>query len=256
MLRKNVSIIGIIVILLVAGCATTPKYTPFKVTKEEFYAKTKTIALAPLEIPEGMPDPEPVIATYESLLEAKLKEAGFLVLSSGVFDDIFKQMTEQVGGFFDPMTGKINEAKYKTVQKCTCEELGIKCNADVILFPSIQVFFVDWTGGAARWHGTSEPISSSGQLFLESLVGISRSGNVSALSLTVNFQDLNGGVQYMNYGGIQLMNKLSGGKFVQVPREKLFADEERNTNSVNIALGPLLEKTEPTKVAKKKGKQD
>jgi hypothetical protein len=51
------------------------------------------------------------------------------------------------------------------------------------------------------------------------------------------------------------MKKHAKGGYVSVPREKLFSDEERNKNSVNIALGPLLEKTEPTKVTKKKGKQ-
>jgi hypothetical protein len=255
MLRKNVLIIGIIVILLIAGCATTPKYTPFKVPKEEFYAKTKTIALAPLVVTEGISDLEPVKATYESLLEAKLKEAAFSVLPSSVFADIFKQITEQVGGIYDPITGKIDEAKSKTVQEYTCEELGTKCNADVILFPSIQVFSVYWSGGAAIWHGTSEPISSVGHVLLETFAGISGSGTVPALSLIVIFQDLYGGIKYVNYGGIQLMKKHAKGGYVSVPREKLFSDEERNKNSVNIALGPLLEKTEPTKVTKKKGKQ-
>lgn len=260
MSRKSLSIVVLIIILLCAGCATTPKYTPFKVSKGEIYTKTKTIALMPLIVPAGMTDPDPVKVTFESLIEARLREAGFLIVPSGEFAEIFKRMTEQVGGYFDPVTGKLDEVKYNTVQKHTYEELRTKWDADALFIPSIQIFKVNWRIGRSpfpskvSWHGTSESISSYAAVLLDSIIGIRRSGTVPALSLTVCIQDLNGVDQYSHYGGIQLMAKLSGDKFSPVPREKLFTDEERNTKAVDIALGPLLEKTESTKDTKKKEK--
>ncbi|MBA7681385.1 hypothetical protein ES703_89723 [subsurface metagenome] len=114
-------------------------------------------------MPEGIPDQDPVKVTFESLLEARLREAGFLIVPSGEFAEIFKRMTEQVGGCFDPVTGKLDEAKYSTVQKHTCEELRTKCDADTLLIPSIQIFTVNWSRGGGGlfptkvyWNGTSE----------------------------------------------------------------------------------------------------
>ena len=46
---------------------------------------------------------------------------------------------------------------------------------------------------------------------------------------------------YINYGGIQTLGKVSAsGKFVPVPREKLFANETRNNKAVAIVTDPLV----------------
>jgi hypothetical protein len=53
---------------------------------------------------------------------------------------------------------------------------------------------------------------------------------------------------YVNAGGIQSLSKLSGNRFVNVPRSELFADEERNHKAVDIALNPLIGRSvEPDK---------
>ena len=53
-------------------------------------------------------------------------------------------------------------------------------------------------------------------------------------------EDMNGVQMYSNAGGIQVLAKLSGGTFAPVPRDELFASEERNIAAVNIALGSLV----------------
>ena len=47
----------LIVGLIQLGCATTAPYNPFKIAQDEFYAKTKTIALAPIAIPGDLENP-------------------------------------------------------------------------------------------------------------------------------------------------------------------------------------------------------
>ena len=231
------------VALIGASCATTPPYNPFKVSQEQIHARTKTIGLTPISVPEGIPDPQSVKVKFESLIEAKLREAGFLTVPSNEFGEIWKRMTEQVGGYFDPISGKRDESKLKTVREYTYRELSTKFNADAILHSHFQVFKVNWSRRIARWHGASESIMPAGQQVLEAFAGISRSGTVSALSLTVSLQDTNEANLYLNSGGLQLLSKLSGDNFVSVPLHELFMDEERNRNAVNIALEPLIKKT-------------
>jgi hypothetical protein len=242
MVRQSLFITIIIAALIGGGCATTAPYNPFKVTQEEIYAKTKTIALTPVVVPGDLTDPEALKAKFESLLEAKLREAGFLTVPSKEFAEIWKRMTEQVGGYFDPISGKRDESKLKTVREHTYRELSTKFNADACLHSNIRVFKINWSGTTARWHGASESIMPAGQQVLEVLVGINRYGTVPALSLTVSLQDTNEVNLYLNSGGIQLVSKLSGSKFVPVPIYQLLLNEERNLNAVNIALGPFIKK--------------
>lgn len=236
--------------LFAAGCATTTPYNPFKVSQEEFYNKTKTIALIPVDLPKGLADPESVRGKFEALLEEKLHEGGFLTVPSKEYAEIWKRMTEQIGGYFDPVSGKRDESKFKTVWEHTYRELNTKFNINALLQPNIQVFKINWSGTTVRWHGTSESIISTGQFLLDSVVGISRYGTVPALSLTVCIQDIHGVTEYLNSGGIQLLSKLSGAKFEQVPQHELFANEERNRDAVKIALEPLINKTVSPKDSK------
>jgi hypothetical protein len=236
----------LIVGLIQLGCATTALDNPFKIAQNEFYAKTKTIALAPIAIPGDLENPEPVKARFESLIEAKLHEAGFALVQSQEMAAIWKQMAEQVGGYFDPLTGQRDESKFNVVREYSRRELSAKFNADAILLPSIRVVRANWSGGMANWDDTMEAIKSTGEQFKEALpliligIGVTSSGTVGALSLVVRVEDIHGVPVYSKGGGIQVLAKISGGKFVSVPREELFANEERNVAATNIALGPLV----------------
>ena len=241
------------------GCATTaPPYNPFKVAQDDFYGKVKTVALAPVSIPGDLDDPDPVKAKFESLIEGKLREAGLSVIPSKEGEEIWKQMKEHLGGFFDPITGKRDEAKFKAAREYTLRELHTKFKADAVLHPRIQVVGAPWSGGTATWGGTTESIRSTGEMIVEALplallgVGVTRHGSVPALSLVVVIEDIHGIDMYVNGGGIQVLSKISGGKFSPVPRPELFANEERNVAAVNIALGPLVTKSTPAGPPKEK----
>lgn len=242
MFRKISPLVMFAVALIASGCATTTPYNPFKVTREEIYDKTRTIVLAPVAMPSGLDDPEPAKNTFQRLIEAKLQEARFMVVPSEKYAEIWKEMTEQVGGYFDPVSGKRDESKYKTVREHTFQELKTKFNADATLYPVIWVAKVNWSGTMARWHGASEPIMSTGRQIVEALAGISRQGTLPALSLSVYLRDIHGTDLYINSGGIQLLSKFSGGKLTTVPQQELFVNPERNQGAVDIALDPLTKK--------------
>lgn len=253
MRNREVFIITIIIGLIQLGCATTV-YNPFKIDQDKFFSKTTTVALLPITLPEGVEDPEPVKAKFESLIEAKLHEAGLSIVKSKETDAVWNQMKEQMGGFFDPITGKIDEEKKKSAKEHARRELNMKFNADAVLIPSIQIVNAQFDGGWAKWNGVQESIALGSPWSLSAFLGMTGaySGTVGALSLVVFMEDIDGVEMYFNAGGIQVLQKLSFGKFVSVPENEFFVNEERNSSAVNIALGPLVKKTVPTEASKEK----
>ena len=226
-----------------SSCAATTPYNPFKVPQEQIRNKVRIIAITPLLLPGGMEDPEPVKAKFESLVEAKLRKAGFTVVPSREYDAIWKQTTEKLGGVFDPLTGKRDEAKFKTVREHTLRELGAKTKADAVLEQGISIVKANFAAPNAHWHGTSESVITGG--FWATFFAGGSQGTVPALSLVVALLDIHGVEMYVNTGGIQVLAKLSGQNFVTVQRYELFTDDERNRQAVNLALDPLMGKTTP-----------
>ncbi|HEX9201022.1 MAG TPA: hypothetical protein VF865_15795, partial [Acidobacteriaceae bacterium] len=165
MKRQSLLTAALTTTLIAAGCATAPPYNPFKIAEEEFHGKIKTIALAPVGVPGDLGDPDPVKAEFESLIEAKLREAGFSVVPSRESAEIFNNMNKQLGGIFDPVTGKRDETKLKTAQEHARRELGAKFKADAVLYPGISLGVASFAGGSASWGGTSESLAMTEGFF-------------------------------------------------------------------------------------------
>ena len=235
-------LIAIIVIILISsGCPKTVPYNPFKITQEEFYSKIKTIALAPVDIPGDLENKDQLKTKFEALVESKLHEAGFVVIPSREYGETWERMTKQMGGYFDAVTGKRDESKYKAVKEYTLRELRTKFNADAVLYSGVRVVTAPFSRDTASWHETSEALSSGWATFL-----VQHHGNVPALSFGVYVIDSNGVDMYLKMGGIQVLEKIAGGKLVPIPENEILANEERNTEAVNIALDPLVRKTPPS----------
>jgi hypothetical protein len=236
------------VALLVEGCATTTRYNPFKVSQTEIRSKVKVVALVPMNVPGGLDNEDAIKSKFEEMLAAKLHEGNFRVIPSEEYGAIWKQMTEKLGGFFDPITGKRNEEKFKTVREHTLRELAAKTAADAILASGISIVKANFSMNVASWDGVKQDLTPGGVL---TAIFISNSrGSVGALSLVVALADINGIEMYGNAGGLQALSTLSRNRFVEVPRAELLTDEARNRRAVNIALNPLIGKTVEPEAAK------
>ncbi len=193
-------------------------------------APLQTIALSPVEIPDGLDDPGPVRALFDSLLAAELARAGFTVVPSHEAGGLWKRFVDSVHGFYSALTGELVEEKYRAVMGGTLRELKDRFHADAWLRPEIDVVAVDFEGGKARWDGTDEGVGSG------------TSGTVPALSLAVVALDMDGKEIYTGRGGIQVLRK----GFKDVSREKLFKDAKRNLKALHLAIDSLLVRRSPS----------
>ncbi len=214
-------------------------------------APLQTIALSPVGIPDGLDDPGPVRALFDSLLAAELARAGFTVVPSHEAGGLWKRFVDSAGftvvpsheagglwkrfvdsvqGFYSALTGELVEEKYRAVMGGTLRELKDRFHADAWLRPEIDVVAVDFEGGKARWDGTDEGVGSG------------TSGTVPALSLAVVALDMDGKEIYTGRGGIQVLRK----GFKDVSREKLFKDAKRNLKALHLAIDSLLVRRSPS----------
>jgi hypothetical protein len=231
-------------VAVLGGCVAhqTP-YRPFKIPERDFYGTVKTIALAPLLLPNDTEDPDAIRAKFEPLIEAKLREAGFVTIPPGRYDEIWKQMASEVGGIFDPTTGKADDGKFNTIRDHTYRELASQFEAGAVLHSAIQIVRASFNGTSASWHGTTESTSTAQTgfaRFMEAFSSGGTHGSTAALSLGVVIRDINGTEVYSQWGGIQLITKVVSRSFVTVPQSELFRDDARNSAAVDVALRELI----------------
>lgn len=229
---------------MAAGCGSK-RYDPWLVPQERFSATVRTIALVSTDLPEDLEDPDPAQATFDSLLAAELRAAGFNVVGPAVTREIWGRLVDSVGGYYDPFTGRKDTTKYHPVRRAWSRILSETHGADAALFPAIIVVdarVVDWK---ATWDGTSQTVEPWGRVLLD-MLGAVASGlsgtepphrgerTTPAFSLEVQVERLDGEVMYVNRGGIEVWARPGGRR---VPRRALFQDMERNVKAVRAALG-------------------
>src|SRR5581483_11488989 len=223
---------------LFAACAAPVKpYDPFRAPRDEIRAVSTIALVSAVLIPS--PNRDALLASIESLATAKLVAAGFTVLPTGETERLGQRAVDQIGGYFDPKTGKPDPAKQKAVFEFVRRELRASHHADAMLFCDLGSTIAKFQRGIAYWNGMSEDVSSGG--FWNNLAASDWNGNVAAASVYASLQDLEGRVLYYDAGGIEILSHISDGQFVDVPENERLTHPERIVRAVDIALGPLVQ---------------
>ena len=233
---------------LVAGCATVPEeqYSPFFVPEEQFRAAVETIVVTPVVAPAHLHTPPEVAARVDSIIEAELRGAGLTVVPAAAYQAIWDRILRQLGGFFDPITGKRDDRKFAVARAELLDELAGRYATKVLLFSELQIVDAEVDDGLARWDGTSQVIldRSSDVLarfrdtFEPDEFGGGDDGIVGAVTLMVAVDGSDGGELYRNFGGVEVLGAAqrpaSGYDF------ELVGDADRLAWAVGVALGPLV----------------
>ena len=230
----------------------THLYSQDEVPQENLRGKINIIALAPLILPEGLTEHGTAGQTFEDLITTRLKETGFSVVGSKIYNEIWKREAETLGGYFDPISGKKDKEKLKTILIRTREELIAKYRIDAILYPQIRIVEATFANDSAHWHGTSEYLGRTQSSFWSS--GRIR-GTVPALSLFVRIEDSKEKEIYIKAGGIQVLTKAGfKGRFVAIPNDEILSDYKRNEWAVDKALTTFIIKYPPKHYRKPRGR--
>ncbi len=227
---------SIFLIFLFAGCAAPP-YDPFIKSRAEIFESVEVVVLMPIGLADFEREEE-VSTRYETLISERLEEAGFKVIPPSKFENTWNRMVEQLGGIYDPNTGKRDDEKLNAIQEHTINELKAKFEIDGYVSPRVEVVEASFRGNHASWDGTKEA-TTGGEGFWTSLLVSELSGTISALSLIVPISNINHEVYYVGRGGIQLFAHYKRG-FVRIPKSEWFKNPARDEAAVNIAFRALL----------------
>jgi hypothetical protein len=228
------------VLLVVVGCSTKPKMAktdPYQISEKEFKKTVKIVAAASVEIPEGLPDPKPLQQEFDSLITTELRRYGYTVVRPEEYTAVWNRLAVEMGGFEDPDSGGLDEKRMIAAMSRTIEELKAPFDLDAFLFAKITVVEAQFAAGTAVWDGADQKIETAGPM--TSFLSGSQRGVVDALSLVIDIRGADGAALYAGAGGIEVLTKVSGKEFVQVPRQELFTDKARNAGAAKIALKKL-----------------
>lgn len=239
--HRSMGILVLGLALVLGGCAAKTPYNPFKIPREQFHDQLKVVALSPIGMPRELTNLDPAKRKFLTLIETQLRGAGYTVVGAAVAGIIWDSMATEISGFYDPVTGVRDEEKVKAVRMQMYQKLKAKFNIDAMLFSHIVVVPAKLDNDRAKWDGTSE--GAARKKFWKAVLGMSHSGTIPALSLHVTLSDTDDRDLYKNAGGIQVLAKAGVDGLQDVPRDQLFADEERNIKAVHLALDPLLGRT-------------
>lgn len=189
----------------------------WQVPPEQFFGTVKTIGVAPFWIynDPGEPrvaDPAPVRALFDSLVAQQLRQAGYTV--------VWVPELREFAAAPD-----LKNYKGERAQEVLLGRLAaVHPNVDAFLQPELSIAkaVVAFDG---RYHAHFRGVT-------QSLPPGNYSGPLPAFAFCARLWNPRGVILFHGDGGIEVANLAP----------KPFADQDRNLNSVRIALGPILQR--------------
>lgn len=230
---------GLAVLAALAGCAGAPKYNPFVVPADTWRSGVRVVALTPIGVGLRDFDENRVRTVFDAPLQAALRSYGFEIIDPVKVGAFLDHLTDSAGGVYDPISGQPDTSKLAALRQIALEHLRNTYHVDALLYPNVIVVPAQWNDNKAKWDGADQSIQSTGSLILQYLGGISARGTLPALSLDIQMEDMSGRTLFSNRGGIHVLSRRSGRGFEDISPFEAIADTMRNSQAIQIALGPL-----------------
>ena len=218
--------------------------------------------------PYSMPDPSVGAATHPRVLIASvnfgkpsrkylrpyedridgfvreyLKEAGFKMVASALFEDEWKNAVRRFGQPYNTTTGKLNEKAFAGVLQYVFAALKERGTVDAVVFTDLierEVSYGSSINRVVRFDGVTRKLHTSGPGS-----GVPRDFNwgqaVEAASLWLNVFDMNVSSIFQGAGGIEVTQSLSlksTPKFIR--RRAVLANKRTIEEGISLALHPLV----------------
>lgn len=187
------------------------------------------IAVHPTLLPLTIPRADTIGAVFDSLITSALASSGYAIVPCSLTADAWKKSVDSLGGYYDRVTGKVVQAKFRAACAAAVARLRPEHRAEALLTPIIEVHPVRADGGVARWEGVTQRVDHMGW------------STVNVFTLRVFTTDSAGAPLHCGSGGIHALVKYSAWSGPRpLPPDEYFRDRERNVAAVGRALASLL----------------
>lgn len=236
--------LGVAALCSLSGCAGVPSANraeaarprAFLVPRDTFYPSLTLVAVEPVVVPRDLDYPEAVREQLEAAIEDELRAAAIDVVPAAEVAPLVREIALAQGGFYDPVTGELDQAKEKAIEAEVERTLEERFHPDAVLHPALWIRQAGVFGDIASWDGFTQ------WALLESFWHAKGwRGRLSALSLVVKLTRPGGEALYAKAGGLQLLAKLDAdGEPYELPQAELFLEPKRTTAAVRRALDELV----------------
>ncbi|MEM0955229.1 MAG: hypothetical protein AAGI24_13895 [Pseudomonadota bacterium] len=241
---------ALLIAAFVAACSSAPTYNPttfdYELKEEQLEAAPiKTVVIAPVNI--GNPSRN-YLQDHEdrvdSMVAAYLKENGYRVLPSRVFEQEWNTASRVYGNVYDPTTGEVNRKTFSLTMIAVRDELQKKQNVDAIIFTDLLEQEVQFSAGlnhVARWHGvTRKPVLQGPGDGVSA--GFDWSRPLTAASLWVSVYNMELQRVFTSIGGLDTTQAIdtrsSSGRYVR--RRSMLESEGHISEGIQLAFHPLI----------------
>jgi len=219
-------------VLLASTLAMADSDDAFLIEKKQFKKQVNTLALTPVDA-DGYFDMSPeVAAKLEAEVTRRLEKRGYTVIPSSVLAGIRRTMEQQVGGITDGETGEIDFAKAQAVRTHAFRELWYQRDFDALANIRVSISHVPMEDDEVEWDGTKQDIPHEGRRK-------KYSAQVYVSSVAVGIYDATLKPLYLRYGGLEPLMFRGGEQLEALDQERLFQDEKKIREAVEIALNPF-----------------
>lgn len=203
-------------------------------------AKIRTVAMMPVRIDEIAGKRPDVARHCADLVEARLRAAGFAVVPPAAYSEIRDRINHDLGGIYDPVTGRLKEDKAKALAEYLGREFDEKYPHEAVVFSGIVEHAAEFNGFTATWHGVEESSTGGKDGFWDRLNNgvANKYGRMPALSLGFVFRGPDDKAIYGSMGGVQLASRI-GKTIERLPPESLLNDPAKIDNAARIAFEDL-----------------
>lgn len=238
----------ILIILSLTAC-TTPypnnSYFPYQFDATETLAENTKLVIASHNL--GIPSRhylERFEPTVDNVVKNYLKENGYQVVSSKLYDDAYQSALAQFGDSYNPSTGAINQARLVQILTTTFDQLKAIGAADAVVFTDIierEVSII--TAGDkrfAQFDGVSRRVKTQGA---SSSVASDFNWNesIDAASLLITIYTIDGKRILQSTGGLDLTDSVDTRKSRFERSRQILKEDDYIYEAVGIALHPFIE---------------
>ena len=245
--------------------------SPLKAPRDQILGKVHRVVLGPV-MPSGITPPPDAVPRYRALVHDRLARLGWEVIDTDNLMLAVGSSMQKSGGLYDPLSGKLDPDKLKSVFQLATKTLGITPPPDAIATITVSKTAAPQKWATATWDGTQQnamtlgPAINRAKLFGGTENPSAGEGVMSASSVYVMLRDTDGTVLYEGRGGIELLQQLSiknqmSGRTINYVQtltalapSELFKDPARDERAVDVALHELLVSPEDIAAAAAKAK--
>ncbi len=206
-------------------------HNPVDVYPDSLFGNVQTIAVAPVEGDGNIEIPGDAAAELEAALEQGLLSAGFAVVPTFEYVGTWQHIANRYGGFFDEYTGELDDDAFEEATSQLRQELTTRFQVDAVLLPELWEGTVPFEGGVAQWDGVSQAVFGAYGL----------RGEVRALSLVVNIEDMAGAGIYTNGIGFATIEAWHRDKWLPLVLDAVIGDQRLISRAVSGVLAPIID---------------